>query len=85
MPYIRPSCRTLLALCSLVAVSALASCSGKTLSADVLDPPIQRVLDRHDTYVILDTSLSDVERSTYLRSSKLVRTILDESMGRKQP
>lgn len=51
-----------------------------TINADAIDGPLYRVSDRHDAYVQNDESLSDVERSTALRDTELLRKVTDEAM-----
>ncbi len=63
----------------LVPVLFLASCQTGMVRADAIDGPVNRISDRHDTYVREDGSLSDDEKSIYLRSSELLRRIVEEA------
>ena len=57
-----------------------ASCTG--LNAKAIQPLAHDVADRHDQYVEGDTSLSDLEKTTALRSSKILVDTIDESAGK---
>ena len=61
------------------AASMLASCQMGMIRADAIDGPVNRIADRHDAYVKKDASLSDEEKSIYLRSSELLRRIIAEA------
>lgn len=61
------------------AASMLASCQMGMIRADAIDGPVNRIADRHDAYVQEDASLSDEEKSIYLRSSELLRRIIAEA------
>jgi hypothetical protein len=63
---------------TLVSLACLTSCTGM-ISAASVDPLIRTVSDRHDAYVNGDQSLSQVQRETYLRSTTLLRKLLDEA------
>lgn len=66
-----------LAACALCAL-ALTACGPKnTIDADAMAGVMEPVLDRHDHYVNNDPSLADVERESFLRSSTLVREMVD--------
>ena len=58
---------------------ALMSCQTGMIRADAIDGPVKRIADRHDSYVKEDASLSDEEKSIYLRSSELLRRIIAEA------
>ena len=64
------------------AASMLASCQMGMIRADAIDGPVNRISDRHDAYVKEDDSLSDEEKSIYLRSSELLRRIVAEARKR---
>ena len=57
----------------------LASCQMGMIRADAIDGPVNRISDRHDAYVKEDDSLSDEEKSIYLRSSELLKRIIAEA------
>jgi len=52
---------------------------GGFVKASVLEPVLEPVLDRHDTWLQADAALPAVSRRTALRSSKLLRRILKEA------
>jgi hypothetical protein len=64
------------------AASMLASCQTGMIRADAIDGPVNRITDRHDAYVKADDSLSNEEKSIYLRSSELLRRVIAEA-GKK--
>jgi hypothetical protein len=64
------------------AASMLASCQTGMIRADAIDGPVNHIADRHDAYVREDSSLSDDEKSIYLRSSELLRRIIAEAKKR---
>ena len=66
-------------LALLFAASMLASCQMGMIRADAIDGPVNRISDRHDAYVKEDDSLSDEEKSIYLRSSELLKRIIAEA------
>jgi len=57
----------------------LASCQTGMVYADAIDGPVNRISDRHDAYVKDDASLSADEKAIYLRSSELLRRVLEEA------
>ena len=63
----------LLLICVLLAVGG---CKGM-IAVDSVDGILQPVLDRHDAYVTADPNLAVVERSTFLRSTELLRRVVD--------
>ncbi len=74
--------RTRVTLLGLAAFAVTATgCNMKKGMIDVgaIESSISTVTERHDDYVEADTSLSDVEKSTALRSSELLRRIVDEA------
>ncbi len=61
--------------------SLLIGCQpSQTIDAKAMNGVARPVLDRHDAYVNADTALLPVQKETYLRSSILVRDLLDESL-----
>lgn len=59
---------------------ALAACAPKNMiDADALNGVLEPVLDRHDAYVEADGDLDPAERDTFLLSSELLRTTVDEA------
>lgn len=69
------------ALLGLVILGALAASGCKTsmISVDAIKAPLERVLDRHDAYVKADKSLSDLVKQVYLKTSELLRKLLEEA------
>lgn len=57
----------------------LMSCQTGMIRADSIDGAVNRVADRHDAYVRDDDSLSDDEKSIYLRTTELLRRLLAEA------
>ncbi len=74
-----------------VATTALACCVSALLlpacapthavDADAIAGPLKAVAARHDAYVVADPSLSDPEKTTALRSSKILIEIVDEAQS----
>ena len=64
--------------------ASLSSCgifsSAGKVEAAALEGPVTKVTERHDTYVAEDANLSDLEKRTYLRSSELLRKVVEEAM-----
>lgn len=69
-------------LVALLALS-LAGCGKGKVNAAALQAPLKAVTERHDAYVKADAKLSDVERSTALRSSELLNKAMEEALGQK--
>lgn len=68
---------------ALLASNALYGCQSKgTIVAGAIDVPMTKIMERHDAYVNADSGLTQVERDTYLRSSELMRRVLDTATGR---
>jgi hypothetical protein len=49
------------------------------INVDAFGPGLEKVLDRHDAYVRADKSLSETLKKIYLRTSELIRQILEEA------
>jgi hypothetical protein len=60
-------------------LSLTGCCPQKTISADAIAGPLNRVSDRHDGYAEKDPDLDEVERRIYLRDTELLRQVLEES------
>jgi hypothetical protein len=73
-------------VCAAVIASAclfMAGCQPKrTINADAIDVPMSAIMDRHDAYVSADPELDEVSRGIYLRSTTLMRRLLDTAMER---
>ena len=50
-----------------------------TILVGSIDELTYRVADRHDSYVSADQGLSDSERADYLRSTELLRKVMQEA------
>jgi len=64
--------------CALAAL-LLCGCQTDMVRAAAIDGLVQRVSERHDVYVKADESLDEDERKTYLRSTELLRKVLEEA------
>lgn len=65
---------------SLMALLIAGCCPKKTVDATAIKGVMKPVLDRHDAYVKADKSYKDEKtRKRHLRSSALVREILDRA------
>ena len=64
-----------------VALLALAasSCVQGMIRADAIAGLVEPVTDRHDAYVETDEGLADEQRRVYLRSSELLRAVVEEA------
>lgn len=66
-----------LVLVVLALASILGGCSGGgSIRGDALAPIATPILNRHDNYVANDTGLSQVEKDTALRSSAIMRDMI---------
>lgn len=54
-------------------------CKGGMISVDAIDGSVQKVSDRHDAYVNADLSLSADQKRTFLRTTELLRLVLEEA------
>lgn len=57
----------------------LAGCASNMISVDAIKGSVEAVSARHDAYVEADDSLSADERSIFLRTTELLRRILEEA------
>lgn len=57
----------------------LVGCKAHMINVDAFGPGLERVLDRHDDYVKADKSLSEVARDIYLKTTELIRKVLEEA------
>jgi hypothetical protein len=57
---------------------ALAGCSGM-VRADAIKPSYDLVKERHDAYVIEDSRIPETVKKAHLRTSKLLKAIIDEA------
>jgi len=65
---------------TVVASFALAGCAGRgMIHVSEVGPLIGNVADRHDAYVTEDEDLSTVERRVALRSSEILRRVVEEA------
>lgn len=78
------SSRTIAPLIACIMLCFLAACASgkKMVSAEAIDPLIQGVTNRHDSYVSADPNLTDVEKTTYIRSSQLLKKTMDTALER---
>lgn len=53
------------------------------VSAHDLKPALDKVCDRHDNYVQADSATSALQKKVFLRSTKLLRQIVDEAVDRE--
>ena len=58
-------------------------CPQDSVSMTQISDPLLRVTNRHDAYVINDASLSPEQKDAYLRTSKLIRNLIDEAQAKK--
>lgn len=72
--------RTTLILLACATMLMAGCCPPHTINAHALDGVMTPVLDRHDAYVQQDETLFPAERETALRSSDLIRTLVEESL-----
>lgn len=57
----------------------------QSVDASAIDDLVQSVSARHDAYVREDKSLSADDKATYLRSTDILKRIMDTAMGRTAP
>ena len=70
--------RPTVSISATVAVLFVAGCSANSVRISEISGLINIVSDRHDSYVEADESLSDIERSVYMRSTRLLRELVSE-------
>jgi hypothetical protein len=65
----------------LLAVLALplAGCQTGMVRVDAIEPALTSVMERHDTYVKEDPNLTDLMKEIYLRTTELLRKLLEEA------
>lgn len=59
----------------------LAGC-GSMVDATAIKGSTDLICGRHDAYVTNDPTLSDLQRQTYLRSTELLRKVVDEAAAK---
>lgn len=57
----------------------LPSCSTNMISVEALEPALSPVIQRHDAYVADDPALSEDEKEIFLRTTELLRRLLEEA------
>jgi len=64
---------------------ALAACTTLQpgIQPEAIDGLVRAVADRHDAYVTADETLDPYDRATYLRSTEILRQVLDAA--KRQP
>jgi hypothetical protein len=75
-------------LCGLLVTSMmfLAGCDrGDKVDLQAVDAPIRELLARHDAYVKADKNLEKVDKDIYIRTSDLVRRVLDTAHKKVAP
>jgi hypothetical protein len=65
----------------LLAVLALplAGCHPGMVRVDAIEPALTGVMERHDTYVKEDPKLSELAKEIYLKTTELLRKLLEEA------
>jgi len=67
---------------ALVSLVVSAACAPKnSIDANAIAVPLKSVTARHDAYVKADTSLTDVEKSTFLRSSQILNDVTNAAVS----
>jgi hypothetical protein len=66
-------------LVGVLAFSAMSCSAPRTISVDAIEPGLIEVLDRHDKYVQADQSLDELLKRIYLRTSELLRLLMEEA------
>lgn len=66
-------------LAGVLAFSAFSCAPARHISVDAVEPALIEVLDRHDTYVNADESLPEFIKNLYLRTTELLRKLLEEA------
>ncbi len=62
------------------AILVLSACAPSNyIRVDAIDGPLNRVCDRHDAYTSADTSLTDLQRRTRLKTTELLRKVVEEA------
>jgi len=72
----------LCAMLVLVAATAMGCSSRGTVRADAIDDSVSVVCERHDRYVRADATLSAEDRADFLRTTELLRKVIDAALGR---
>jgi hypothetical protein len=79
VPYMPLKKGTAALLLTAALVLPTTGCKSHMINVDALEGGLVKVLDRHDAYVKADTSLEDLVKQVYLRSTELIRMILEEA------
>lgn len=69
----------LLFACTLSSCASLLAPCENTIDATAVSDPIAIVCDRHDAYVMADSSLTPEQRELYLRTTEMLRVLVDEA------
>ena len=70
---------SILATVAVLAIASGGGCSTSTIRVEAIADPVRLVADRHDAYIQADDTLSDLERETYLRTTSLLRQVIEEA------
>lgn len=66
-------------LAGILAFGAMSCSAPRTVSVDAIEPGLELIMQRHDEYVKADQSLDEFLKDVYLRSTKLIRLLLEEA------
>lgn len=65
---------------TLLITGLMASCAGPGyIRAEAVSAPMRRVMQRHDGYVRADSTLTELQRRTRLRTTELLGRVLQEA------
>jgi uncharacterized protein HemX len=74
--------RAIVLLVAIVLPLGIGGCGGGQIRAEAVDGLVRQVSDRHDKLVkgeLKASEISEADRATYLRSTELLRKVLDEA------
>ena len=60
-------------------LAGVAGCCKGHIRADSIDGLVDKVATRHDDYVQKDATLKDADKAIFLRSTELLRKVVDEA------
>lgn len=60
-----------------VLLVCLGGCAGNMISVDAIEDSVAKVAERHDAYVNADATLSAEDKALYLRTTEILRGVME--------